>query len=249
MKKFIVTPSFLLFFIITMFLSIPFLLFFELAKLIFGKKKARFMVWRFLSLWAKMCLFCAGVKVEKYGDLSLKEGFVIYPNHQSYFDILVLLSALDEPIAFVAKDSLRWLFPLGCWISKSGGIFISRKSTKREFEKIRNICDRLKEGMNFVIFPEGTRSKNGKLGKFRSGAFRIPLLTGVFSVAICIVGTYIINCRGNIWINPSKVKIYISEPIPATKDIENEVRGFIEEKLQRAYGISSARGIEYATKR
>ncbi len=193
-------------------------------------------------------LFCAGTKIEQIGKVAIKSGTVIFSNHQSYFDILVLYSIFENPISFVAKRELAWIFPLGAWIALSGGIFISRKANKKEAERINTVVNAIKRGRNIVIFPEGTRSDDGKVGRFRKGAFKIPVMADAFSIAVCINGTYIINKKGSLCIKSGKVKVFVSEYILPDDNIAGKVRGFIERKLS-GFALNNNLGrLEYASK-
>jgi len=235
-------------FFIMMILSLPLLVILQPAKLFMSRIEKERRVARFLSRWAKVCLFIAGVNVELKGHMPQGDSIVIFSNHQSYFDILVLLAGLTKPVAFVAKRSLKNVPILGQWISESGGVFVSRQKTKNELKNVQQIVRKLKEGTNFVIFPEGTRSKNGHLGHFRRGSFKIPVMANSKSVVVAIKGSYIINPKGSLLITPGKVEVSISGALEPQEEIGEKVRGFIEKETEGIDPERPLRRLEYAPK-
>lgn len=107
-------------------------------------------------------------------NLPEKNGFMLYPNHQGLFDVLVFLESCPRPFAFVIKKEASKVILLKQVIAALGSISIDRKDLKQSMEVINLVSEEIKKGRNFLIFPEGTRSKQGNnLLPFKGGSFKV----------------------------------------------------------------------------
>ena len=107
-------------------------------------------------------------------NLPEKNGFMLYPNHQGLFDVLVFLESCPKPFAFVIKKEASKVILLKQVIAALGSISIDRKDLKQSMEVINLVSEEIKKGRNFLIFPEGTRSKQGNnLLPFKGGSFKV----------------------------------------------------------------------------
>ena len=118
-----------------------------------------------VSDWAMDRMNDSGAKVNVYGIENLPEdkNILFVSNHQSNFDILLLLAYLPVPKAFVAKVELEKLPFINQWMKRIHCLFMDRNDIKQSAQIIIEGIKQLKSGINMVIFPEGTRSKTGKL--------------------------------------------------------------------------------------
>ncbi|MDR1631030.1 MAG: 1-acylglycerol-3-phosphate O-acyltransferase [Oscillospiraceae bacterium] len=118
-----------------------------------------------------------------------KEGAVLYtPNHQSIMDVAVMI-LMREPCGFVIKQEAAKIPIVKTWMNILGCIFVDRDNPRKAAAAISAACDKIKEGKSMVLFPEGTRSKDGQVGEFKGGAFKIAEKTGVTIVPVAIEGT------------------------------------------------------------
>jgi 1-acyl-sn-glycerol-3-phosphate acyltransferase len=107
-------------------------------------------------------------------NLPEKNGFMLYPNHQGLFDVLVFLESCPKPFAFVIKKEASKVILLKQVIAALGSISIDRQDLKQSMEVINLVSEEIKKGRNFLIFPEGTRSKQGNtLLPFKGGSFKV----------------------------------------------------------------------------
>lgn len=107
-------------------------------------------------------------------NLPEKNGFMLYPNHQGLFDVLVFLESCPRPFAFVIKKEASKVILLKQVIAALGSISIDRKDLKQSMEVINLVSEEIRKGRNFLIFPEGTRSKQGNtLLPFKGGSFKV----------------------------------------------------------------------------
>ena len=115
------------------------------------------------------------VKVDVHGveNLPDKDGFVLFPNHQGMYDMLVFLESCPRPFAFVAKQETKNVPLLKQTIAATHSLTIDRKDLRQSMEVIKEMTRRIKEGENFVIFAEGTRSRMGnKMLEMKAGSFK-----------------------------------------------------------------------------
>ena len=110
-------------------------------------------------------------------------------NHQSLFDFPAQLVRTKTPCGFVAKKETLKLPLIRTWMSLNDCVFIDRLNPREAMKALNQTVDKLNEGKSMTIFPEGTRSKDGKLGEFKSGAFKIAQKTGVPIIPVYIKGS------------------------------------------------------------
>ena len=144
-----------------------------------------------VSDWAMDRMNDSGAKVNVYGIENLPEdkNILFVSNHQSNFDILLLLAYLPVPKAFVAKVELEKLPFINQWMKRIHCLFMDRNDIKQSAQIIIEGIKQLKSGINMVIFPEGTRSKTGKLGEFKGGSFKSARKTKCPIVPLTTDGT------------------------------------------------------------
>lgn len=145
----------------------------------------------FVSFWAKMILVaCPLMRVHFEGIHHLERGatYVLVANHQSIADIIAVLH-LDHPFKFIAKRELFWIPFLGWALSLAGYIPLIRGNSKSGKEAIQEASGYLKRGVSVLLFPEGTRSRDGEIQSFKLGAFKLAADLEIPIVPIVIHGT------------------------------------------------------------
>ncbi|XP_058723001.1 1-acyl-sn-glycerol-3-phosphate acyltransferase BAT2, chloroplastic-like [Vicia villosa] len=138
---------------------------------------------------------------------------VYVSNHQSFLDIYTLLT-LGRSFKFISKTGI-FLFPVIGWAMFLLGVIpLKRMDSRSQMECLKKCMDLIKKGASVFFFPEGTRSKDGKLGAFKKGAFSIAAKTKVPVVPITLIGTGQIMPAGRESIvNTGFVKVVIHKPI------------------------------------
>jgi 1-acyl-sn-glycerol-3-phosphate acyltransferase len=176
-----------------------------------------------------------------------KGPFVVVANHQSLLDIL-LLSRLPREMKWVAKESLFKLPWVGWMLRMSGDIPIRRGDVESGGEALARARRYLANGMNVMIFPEGTRSAKGTLLPFKSGAFRLALEAGVPVLPVAVNGTAEGMPKGGPWVRPCRAFARILAPVEtggrgvdAASALRDEVRRRIAAELP-AERARAARG-------
>lgn len=106
-------------------------------------------------------------------NLPAESGFILFPNHQGLYDMLAFLESCPVPFAFVIKKEASRIILLKQVIAATGSIAINREDIRQSMEVIKTMTEEVKEGRNFLIFAEGTRSREGnKLLDFKGGSFK-----------------------------------------------------------------------------
>lgn len=175
----------------------------------------RALAWRFAKLQARNLLRLCGVEVRVRGLEYLAAGpYVFTPNHQSHFDIAALLGYLPGNNRFTAKKQLFAEPVLGAVMRTLGMIPIDRDDTEGSIERLRALRD---TAQSVVIFPEGTRSQDGRLLPFKKGAFVAAIELGIPVVPVVCKGTTDVMPKGGyLSILPGAVEIAVLAPIPTT---------------------------------
>lgn len=175
--------------------------------------------------WAEYVLKISGVNVSVTGlsNIPNDETVIFVCNHQSFYDIPVLLASLDKPYGLLSKDSIKKIPFINKWMDELNCIFIDRNNPKSAVKSLSLVGDNLDKGYSMIIFPEGTRSKTSDLLKFRSGAFRLATSKGISIVPIILNGTRNIFEANHNLIKPSNVTLKILPKIQVSKDSDYKV--------------------------
>lgn len=191
--------------------------------------------------WAKGLVNITGSKVEVKGQENIpkSQAVLFVSNHQGNFDIPILLGFIDKQKAFISKAEVKKIPIIKPWMELMHCVFMDRKNMRQSAKAIIQGVKNLKSGYSLVIFPEGTRSKDGSLGTFKPGSLKLATKAKIPIIPITINGTKNIMEKRSFVIKPSDVEIIISPPITAeeysnkdTKQIAEEVRNIIAKNLK-----------------
>lgn len=178
-------------------------------------------------LWGQAVLNIAGVKVEVSGLnlLDVNENYVFVSNHLSLFDIPILQSSLPFNFRIVYKQELEKIPFFGYVLAKSPYIGIVREDSKDALKGMRQALGEFQKGASILIFPEGTRSKDGNLQEFKRGAFMLASKSQKTIVPITIIGSNLILPKGKRYFSSGIVKVIIDKPIlpPENSNKKSEI--------------------------
>ncbi|GAA0729764.1 lysophospholipid acyltransferase family protein [Clostridium malenominatum] len=173
--------------------------------------------------WADYIIKKVGIRINIKGEENLpKEGALYVANHQSLFDIPVLVAATKVPMGFIAKKELEKTKLISGWMKEVNCIFMDRENVRESLKSINEGVEVLKRGYSLSIFPEGTRTKTGELLEFKKGSMKLGTKAGVPIVPITIDGTIKIR-EGNESkkIRGAEVNVVIHKPIDP-KELDRE---------------------------
>jgi 1-acyl-sn-glycerol-3-phosphate acyltransferase len=155
-----------------------------------------------------------GIKVDVYGleNLPKSNNLCFISNHQGLADIPLITGYIPKTVGFIAKKELGRIPFLNIWMSALGCLLIDRKNLRNSLHTIEKGIRQIEKGHPMVIFPEGTRSRNGHLGNFRPGSFKLVTGSNAPAVPVSISGSYKVVEETGI-ITSSKIKLIIHPAI------------------------------------
>lgn len=167
--------------------------------------------------WSRTILALSGVRVRVLHPERLRPGrsVVLVSNHESFADIVVLLSNVPIQVRFLAKRSVFSVPILGWSIKAAGFIPVDRGDRTRSTATVEAALSRLRGGRSLVIFPEETRTRTGELLPFKKGAALLALKSGFPILPVGIAGTRRVLPRTTLLPTPGDVVLVAGEPIPA----------------------------------
>jgi len=179
----------------------------------------------------------SGSTIHIVGTEKIPDGPVLFvSNHQSNFDIPLMLSFVNKPKSFIAKIELANIPLLSSWMKAGNCVFIDREDPRQSLRVINEGIEILKRGHSMVIFPEGTRSKGPQMQDFKKGSLRLATKSGVPIVPVTISDSYKMFEANNGRIKPAKVTITVSDPMytnQLTKEEENSLSDKVYEIIKR----------------
>lgn len=174
---------------------------------------------RLPRLWAKLVLRCAGVRlqVSDPNEVDWSKPAVLVANHQSWFDVFALITAIPGSIRFVAKKELGQIPIFGRAWRGCGHISLDRSDRRQAIESLNRAAERIHEDSLVVtVFPEGTRSPDGRLYPFKKGAFVLAIRTGVPIVPVGIAGSGAVMPKGSFRVRSGEIRLCVGSPIEVT---------------------------------
>jgi 1-acyl-sn-glycerol-3-phosphate acyltransferase len=175
--------------------------------------------------WSWLILATTGVEVTVRGLERLVRGktYVFVANHQSIYDIPCLFWNIPFQLRIIAKESLGRFPMLGPHLKRTGHMLVDRKRPDRT--GIFDWANRLtSNGQSLIVFPEGTRSRDGMLGKFKGGSIMLAMETGLPLVPISVIGSRHVMKKGELTTKPGHVRLIVHEPIELTATPEPPVQ-------------------------
>lgn len=171
-------------------------------------------------------------------NIPQQDGFMFYANHQGMFDVLAIASACERPLAVVLKKELQNIPFLKQVIACTKSFAMDRADIKQSMQVMIDVAKEVKKGRNYLIFPEGTRSRKGnEMVEFHWGSFKPAVRSKCTIVPFALVDSFkVLDEKG---CKPVRVQLHFLEPIPyeeykdmKTVEIAELVQGRIREKIE-----------------
>jgi 1-acyl-sn-glycerol-3-phosphate acyltransferase len=185
--------------------------------------------------WSRWVTSFAGVKivVENRANLAPEQPYVFMANHASSLDIWAVFVAIPRRIRLIAKKQLARI-PLFGWAMWAGRfIFIDRQNGVAARRSIEVAGQRIHDGVSVLIFPEGTRTRDGTLGPFKKGGFHLAIKAGVPIVPVALRGTRELMPAGSLLLRSGTMTVIIGEPI-ATQGLSDDERVTLSDRVRSA---------------
>ena len=182
--------------------------------------------------WSKIILKVGKINFNINGlkNIDLRKNYFFVPNHESALDIPLVFASIPMHVVSVAKIELSRI-PFFGWSMIAGGHFFvdrsNHKKAMRSIEKARISMN--KNPRSVFLFPEGTRSLDGKVGRFKKGGLKLAIDLGVPIVPVGIVGTNQFQSNLKKGLNIGNIELNIGKPIQTKKIKEKELLSFVEE--------------------
>jgi 1-acyl-sn-glycerol-3-phosphate acyltransferase len=182
-------------------------------------------------VWSRPIFWIAGARlqVDPLPDVDWKRPHIYAMNHQSTFDIPAAFAVLPANLRFVAKHSLLYVPFLGWYMWITGMIFVNRSSRSRAVASLQRAGERIRGGANILVFPEGTRSRDGRILPFKKGPFALALEARVPIIPVAIEASGAV-LPANAWtISPGTIRMKVGRPIPTEGRPEEDREGLARE--------------------
>lgn len=176
--------------------------------------------------WAWLILKTTGVKVKVRGLEHLEAGrsYVFAANHQSIYDIPIVFTSIPFQLRIVAKESLGRIPFMGWHLHRAGHLLVDRRNPGPDIvEKMKRLVG---ESSSLIVFPEGTRSVDGTVGRFKKGSFLVAIDAKLPVVPVSITGSRHVMTKGRLMVCPGEVTLTVHPPIPTVDIDRSDVMAF-----------------------
>lgn len=185
-------------------------------------------------VWAPGALWAGGVRLEAAGleRLDRSRPCLFAVNHQSWLDIPVLFATLPVPVLFLAKRELGRVPFLGWYMEAMGMVLVERGDREDAVRSVEAVAARLREGWSVLSFPEGSRTRDGRVQRFKSGSLTAAIEAGVPVVPVALDGAARALPRGGFRPRPSRIRVLIGDPI-STEGLTRADRAAVARRAQQ----------------
>ncbi len=169
-----------------------------------------------MRIWSPILFWISGVKtsVEGLENVDPTKFQVYVCNHESQMDIPAIVRLIPVPLYFILKKEIKKVPFLGWYAAAMGMVFVDRKNKNKSKESLKNAAELIKKGKNVIVYPEGTRSPDGKIKRFKKGGFVIAKASNIGIVPMAIKGSREVLPKGSMHIKKGHIKLKIGKPIP-----------------------------------
>lgn len=189
--------------------------------------------------WSHLLVSLLPVKIELQGYwpenpqlAGQGRSYVVVANHQSQFDIPVLLASFKLDLCWVMKQEIMKIPFVGFGAKALGNIPIDRRNGEKARAQISEALAQLNEGVGLMFFPEGTRSRDGRLLPFKTGAFRIAIQQQMPILPVAVIGSRKVNPPGTLWFRPGRVRVVAHPPIETRGLTERDVNQLMRQAYE-----------------
>jgi 1-acyl-sn-glycerol-3-phosphate acyltransferase len=184
-------------------------------------------VWVARELWSPVLLWAGGARLEVSGQENVdpKRPTIYVGNHQSTIDIPAHFLAVPVPFRYVAKSQLAWVPLIGWYLALAGHVFVNRSNRAKAIASLDAAAAKIRGGTSIFLYPEGTRSPDGRILPFKKGPFALALKSRVPVCPVTIEGSGDLMPKNSWNITPGPIRVRIGKPIDTTRFAENDREG------------------------
>lgn len=216
--------------------GLPYQLFLLIVRL-FSERMSVYLTFQFLKLVSNSLFIAAGTNIHVEGEqnLNTNKTHLIIANHLSLLDTPLLIHLAKQPISFIAKKEISKVPILNLWVYLLSGLFLDRSSIKKGFKIITSGIEKLNNGYNMAVFPQGTRDKTGEFIPFKRGTFKLVTDSGSTLIPVAIFGTDRIYESNGKSIRKADVYVHIFEPIETENMTKEEQKQLSKQAEKLVY--------------
>ncbi len=192
-----------------------------------------------------MNIFLSGTRITITGQEKIQknQSYIVISNHQSLFDVWALIGKIPLQLRWIVKVEIRKMPIFGYALERMGHVYVNRKTRSAAASSLEKAARTIKGGTSVIIFPEGTRSKDGHLLRFRRGGGIIALKSGVPILPVTVNGSRFVLPKTTLRLMPGKIEVIVGDIIDPGQfdenridDLMNTVKSAIEKNLDLDYG-------------
>lgn len=201
---------------------------------------------RVIRTWSRAWLAASGTQLNIVGGehVDVDESYVVVCNHLSTLDIMACFLAVPLPIRYLAKKELFRIPLLAQGMRAIGIIEVDRSARSAVHAEVnRRAKELVEKGRSLIIYPEGTRPRDGVLDPFKKGAFTMAIASGLPVLPVTIHGTYEAWRPGTLWVKGGEIIVIVDKPIPTigltqsdSNDLTNQVYRTIANRVSAMGG-------------
>jgi len=195
--------------------------------------------------WSILNICLSGTRLSIKGREKITKGqsYVIMSNHQSLFDVWALMGKMPIQLRWIIKSEIKKTPLFGFALERMGHIYVDRNTRKDVVRSLKAATQRIRAGASVVVFPEGSRSEDGRLQPFQRGGTVLAAMAGVSILPVTINGSRFALPKGTLALMPGRIQIVVGDLIDPAMFADNKkgallntVRSAIEENLDLAFG-------------
>ena len=192
--------------------------------------------WKHIQYVMRLAVDAGNIELQVRGKENIPEdnGFMLYGNHQGMFDVLAIAATCDAPLGIVYKKELKEVPLLKQIFACTNSFAMDREDVRQSLTVIQSVIREVQKGRNYVIFPEGTRSKQGnRMGEFHGGSFRCAIKAKCPVIPMVLIDSFrVLDGKGSKQV---VVQLHYLEPIPYEqfKDMKAaELAQLVKDRIQ-----------------
>lgn len=177
--------------------------------------------------WGRLIVLTSGVRIDRKGDLPpVGTSVVFVANHSSIYDVPILFTGLPRQLRVMAKAALKYVPFIGWHLMRSGHVLVNRRNPGAGiFKRMQRMA---KSGASLIVFPEGSRTIDGRVYRFKPGIFLLAIEHKLPVVPVSVAGSRIVMPKGRFMVNPATVTVTVHAPIPTTDLQRKDARALAE---------------------
>lgn len=183
---------------------------------------------RCAQIWARLILVTSGVRTHRQGRPLPPPGAscIFVANHSSFYDVPILFTSLPRQLRIMAKAALGYVPFIGWHLHRSGHVLVNRKNPGAGiFKRMQRMA---RSGASLIVFPEGSRTVDGAVHRFKGGIFLLAIENGLPIVPVSIAGSRRVMPKGRFMVCPATVDVTVHEAIPTRGLSRDDARALAE---------------------